>query len=128
MAEKKRRVSTCAPGHECSEEEIDELLNELRTIDEDSEIIHYDLPNIQEMKEIIEKAENYTGTWYHSKVILSGFEEDLERQELKNKISQLGEEHGIALRWEFDGEDVDLILKAMKSIGKELRKDTINES
>jgi len=128
MTEKVRRVSTCAPNHECSEEEIDELLNELRTIDEDSEIIHYDLPNIQEMKEIIEKAENYTGKWYHSKVILSGFEEDPERQELKNKISQLGEDYGIALSWEFDGDDVDLILKAMKSVGKESHKDTTNES
>lgn len=116
MTEKVRRVSTHVAGQAYSPEEINELLIELRTIDEDPEIAYYDLPNIQEMKEIIEKAEDYSGTWYHSKVVLSGFEEDLEKQELKNKISELGEDRGIALSWTYDKEDdVDLILEAMKN-------------
>lgn len=117
--QKIRRVSTCAPEHECSPEEIDELLEELHKIDEDSEIIHYVSPTIQEMKEIIEKAETYTGTWYHSKVVLSGNKEKPETEELKNKISELGEDHGIALSWDFDGKDTDLIFKALERIEKE---------
>lgn len=106
-----RRISTCAPDHECTTEEINELLEEIHAIDEDTEIVRYDLPSVKEMKEIIEKAENYTGQWYHSNVVLLGNKENLEKEELKNKISQLGEENGIALAWRYPDKDINGIMK-----------------
>jgi len=99
----KRLVTQCSPEHECSDEEISAILEESVAVDNDPEVIRYDLPDINDLKTIVEKAESYTGEWYHSNVLVSETDvEDEEYNTLRNKAVELGTDHGIYISFTFE--------------------------
>lgn len=65
-----------------------------RLIESDPDIIYYDNPTDAELEEILARAANYTGSWYHSYVVLtlSG-----EWSSLQCKVAELDDESGIFL-------------------------------
>lgn len=72
---RKRLIPACAPGHECTDEEINEIAIEIRDVESDDSIKTYSLPNIAEMKEILDTARKYEGEWYHSSVVIKAREQ-----------------------------------------------------
>ncbi len=102
---RKRFTPACAPDHECTDEEINWLIAENRDImaDVSAGIIHaYNNPTHDELIEIIERAKNYKGDWYHCEVTLNGDENVKEIDaDLKKEVELLGADHGIALLYSF---------------------------
>lgn len=109
-----RAVKMCAPGHTCSMEEINEIAKEVINEMNDPDIDRYRNPDEAQMRKIIERAEAYTGDWYHTEVTFplgttgrsskpSG--EPLNPYfELVHRIEELGEDHGIFLMYGSDDE------------------------
>jgi len=60
----------CSPGHECSDEEISSIAEEIYDIRQDRQIKKYKFPTLEEMEAILATAETYTGNWYHSNVTI----------------------------------------------------------
>jgi hypothetical protein len=123
----KRLVSTCAPDYECSYAEISAIVRELDDVRKDESIQRYDNPSISEMKEIINRSENYAGEWYHSEVILNMGKVDFsksrkeklvdsetEEEKLRDRIIKLGADHGLYLFFSYDSPELDAALKAEK--------------
>lgn len=112
---KTRYQSKCAPDHECTNEEIRAIFNEHKEVSNDTSIIRYDKPTIEEMETIIQTAENYTGKWYHSEVNLD-HESNLKEEQKTNpsfmklhkKITELGENYGIYLTLTYDIGDFEM--------------------
>lgn len=101
----KRVVPTCSPDHECSDEEINELLWEHDAIAEDESILTYEVPDVETMKEIIKTAEAYTGPWYHSQVVVEDHVSvSPEHDALRDRIIELGADHGISLLFQMSFE------------------------
>jgi hypothetical protein len=115
---KTRYEKKCSPEHECTDEEIDALIEEQHLIAEDTDIIRYDYPTVDDMEVIVTTAKNYTGKWYHSEVTINSEqylseEEKFDKRFMKlyQEMQQLGEDHGIALSYylgDFDLPDPNL--------------------
>ena len=96
----KRYNAKCSPTHQCSDEEIQGILDELRAVRNDDNIISYEYPSVENMKKIIATAESYDEEWYHSNVILNEYEfVSDEHKNLINRIIELGQDHGIFLSY-----------------------------
>jgi len=123
-----RVVPTCSPDHECSDEEISALSFELTAVGEDENIKRYDKPDVEEMKLIIAEAETYTGDWYHSEVAVDekAYISE-EHTALRERIVELGADHGIFLffSFEFDAKGTMLDPEVSKKM-HELFGSTIN--
>lgn len=100
---RKRNVDSCAPDHECTDEEINAIFVELMDVRNDESIIRYEFPSVEEMLHIVEVAEAYDGEWYHSDVTLSGDTEiSEEHTALKRMIEALGKDAGIFLSHSYE--------------------------
>lgn len=55
----KRLITKCAPDHECSDDEISEIIKELRNIDKDPDIMRWYSPTEEEMIQINALADEY---------------------------------------------------------------------
>ena len=69
-----------------------------KAVNNDPDIKHYENPTEDELLEILNKSENYTGTWYHSKVTLyfRG-----KWTPLQAKVAELDEESGVFLQFHY---------------------------
>ncbi len=94
---RKRLISACAPGHECTDEEINEIIIEIRDVESDKTIKTYSFPNIAQMKEILDTARKYEGEWYHSSVVIKAREqltaEQKESEEFMSLYNELAEDN-----------------------------------
>lgn len=70
MQSHKRAKTTCEPQGECSNEEINELIREMKNVDNDPNMKNYEYPTDEELQTIVNEAKNYTGEWYHSNVLI----------------------------------------------------------
>lgn len=64
----------------------------------DPEIKQYENPTDEQMHEILDRAANYTGTWYHSKVTLYSTGK---WTPLQAKVAELDEESGVFLMFHY---------------------------
>ena len=105
-SENKRRVDTCTPGHECTLEEIRDMIHESRKIDADASVEDFGEASQEDLAKIIRKAQLYTGEWYHSKATISS---QLAKTPgtLEYQVAQLGEENGISLSFFMDRRFMD---------------------
>ena len=111
---RKRNVESCAPGHECTEDEIQAIYDELVGVQNDESVTKYEFPTVEEMLHIIETAEAYTGEWYHSEVTLSGDTKvSEEHTALKDRIVELGKDAGIFLYHQYEVDE-----ETEKALGK----------
>lgn len=86
------------PGHECGDEDISEILQELHDIREDSSIEVFENYNATDLARLVRKAQMYDGEWYHSSITLF-FHEAEEVGSLAHMVSQLGADHGIVVSY-----------------------------
>jgi ribosomal protein S6 len=98
----KRAVKYCAPGHECTPEEIRAILDEHIAVESDETIAVYTYPTVEEMQNIVAVAESYTGEWYHSKVTLTPDNYSGLQKELSDKIKYFEEDKGIYVLYQYD--------------------------
>jgi len=118
----KRYDSPCGWGRKCTDAEIDldisRMSAEIQAVYSDKNIVHYEAPDVEEMKKIIETAKSYTGEWYHSEVVLKldDFISE-ENHSLQEEIIGLGASHGIFLAYRRDEseEDKELIKKLFEA-------------
>jgi hypothetical protein len=106
---KTRYESKCSPDHYCTNEEIQAIMQDITDMRNDTSILRYSEPTIEEMHIIVDTALNYKEKWYHSEVSLNDKSSltDAEKKDsifmdLYNKIGELGEEHGIYLTYKID--------------------------
>lgn len=90
-----RNTPACAPGHECTDEEINAIIKEHFTVAKDDSVIKYDTPTITDLKQTLAAAATYTGDWYHTSVSLNMDETDPEYVALREQIKQLPPEAGV---------------------------------
>jgi len=98
----KRVVKYCDPRHECTPEEIRAMLDEHSAVVSDETIAVYTYPTVEEMQNIVEAAENYTGEWYHSKVTLTPDSYSGLQKQLSDKITSFEEDKGIYVLYQYD--------------------------
>jgi hypothetical protein len=70
-----------------------------RAIQSDPDVVEYDDPSEAQLREILARAERYTGDWYHSKVTLhyTGH-----WTPLQTEVAELDEESGVFVIFDYD--------------------------
>lgn len=107
----KRRIPTCSPDHQCSDEEIKSLADEIIAIFKDPTIEKVkDDVGTEKLKTIIRKAETYTGEWYHTSITLPAATQlpantNPQYLEAYKKIETLGADHGISISYSYHKDD-----------------------
>lgn len=97
----RRYLSPIYFGPRWTDEEIDEdlkrTMEEMHNISSDDTIARYDEPTVEDLTEIIQKAKEYTGSWYHSEVTLPEWLISKEYSLLQKEVEELGQNAGIVI-------------------------------
>jgi hypothetical protein len=98
----KRNTPTCAPDHECTDEEINAIIHEHFNVRNDPNIDKYPKPTVEDLKHILYVSQTYDGEWYHAEVILDMDNTDWEYVALREQIKQLPPEAGVYASYSYE--------------------------
>ena len=87
-----------------------DLKREQDNLRADPMVVHYNHPDIDTMRKLVDMGHTYRGSWYHSYVVFStGDESTAEGQLLRAEIERLGNSGGFYLLYEWEPEPLAVI-------------------